>query len=107
MDSVITLDEATLFDLFFQYLWEIQVFPLLKGISPEDRQRENIPFIQFVLVFLMKTIGSIPKMEPVHDLLLTVELLMGICGFNAYHVRNGSCARGVAMRRTPAPFKLV
>jgi hypothetical protein len=103
MDSVFTLDEATLFDFFFQYLREIQVFPLLQGITPRDQQRELIPFIQFILVFLMKIIGSIPKMEPVHDLLLTDELLMGICGFNGYQVRNGSCARGTKLRTTPAP----
>lgn len=103
MDSVFTLDEATLFDFFFHYLREIQVFPLLEGITPRDRQREHIPFIQFILVFLMKIIGSIPKMEPLHDLLLTDELLMGICGFNAYQVRNGSCKRGVQLRTTPLP----
>ena len=103
MDSVFTLDEATLFDFFFQYLREIQVFPLLQAITPKDQQRELIPFIQFILVFLMKIIGSIPEMEPVHELLLTDELLMGICGFNGYQVRNGSCARGTELRTTPAP----
>lgn len=103
MDSVFTLDEATLFDFFFHYLREIQVFPLLEAITPKGQQREHIPFIQFILVFLMKTIGSIPKMEPVHELLLTDELLMGICGFNGYQVRNGSCSRGIGLRTTPAP----
>ena len=103
MDSVFTLDEATLFDFFFQYLREIQVFPLLQAITTKDQQRELIPFIQFILVFLMKIIGSIPEMEPVHELLLTDELLMGICGFNGYQVRNGSCARGTKLRTTPAP----
>ena len=29
MDTVYTLDEATLFDFFFHYLREIEVFPLL------------------------------------------------------------------------------
>jgi hypothetical protein len=103
MDSVFTLDEATLFDFFFQYLREIQVFPLLECITPKDQQREHIPFIQFILLFLMKIIGSIPKMEPVDELLLTDELLMGICGFNGYQVRNGSCKRGIKLRTTPAP----
>jgi hypothetical protein len=51
----------------------------------------------------MKTIASIPKMEPVHELLLTDELLMGICGFNGYQVRNGSCERGVKLRKMPPP----
>jgi Transposase DDE domain len=103
MDSVFTLDEATLFDFFFHYLHEIHLFPFLEEITPKDQQREHIPFIQFILVFLMRIIGSIPKMEQVHELLLTDELLMGICGFNGYQVRNGSCARGIRLRTTPLP----
>ncbi len=103
MDSVFTLDEATLFDFFFHYLREIQVFPFLQEITPKEQQREHIPFIQFILVFLMKVIGSIAKMEQTQDLLLTDELLMGLCGFNAYEVRNGSCKRGLKLRNTPVP----
>jgi len=67
MDTVYTLDEATLFDFFFHYLREIEVFPLLEELDPETQQRENIPFLQFVLIYLMKVIGSIPKTEPVWE----------------------------------------
>jgi hypothetical protein len=103
MDTVYTLDEATLFDFFFHYLREIDVFPLLEELDPETQKRENIPFLQFVLVYLMRVIGSIPKMEPVWELLLTDELLMGLCGFNAYQVKNGSCERGTKLRKGPMP----
>jgi len=103
MDTVYTLDEATLFDFFFHYLREIEVFPLLEELDPETQKRENLPFLQFVLVYLMKVIGSIPKMEPVWELLLTDELLMGLCGFNAYQVKNGSCDRGTKLRKSPVP----
>ena len=103
MDTVYTLDEATLFDFFFHYLREIEVFPLLEELDPETQERENIPFLQFVLVYLMRVIGSIPKMEPVWELLLTDELLMGLCGFNAYQVKNGSCDRGTKLRKAPMP----
>jgi hypothetical protein len=103
MDTVYTLDEATLFDFFFHYLREIEVFPLLEELDPETQKRENIPFLQFILVYLMKVIGSIPKMEPVWELLLTDELLMGLCGFNAYQVKNGSCERGTKLRKSPMP----
>ncbi len=103
MDTVYTLDEATLFDFFFHYLREIEVFPLLEDLDSQTRQRESLPFLQFVLVYLMKVIGSIPKMEPVWELLLTDELLMGLCGFNAYQVKNGSCERGTKLRKRPMP----
>jgi len=103
MDTVYTLDEATLFDFFFHYLREIEVFPLLDNLDPQTQERQNLPFVQLVLIFLMKVIGAIPKMEPVWELLLTDELLMSLCGFNAYQVKNGSCERGTKLRKTPMP----
>ena len=39
MDSVYTLDEATLFDFFFHYLREIEVFPLLENLHPQNGPR--------------------------------------------------------------------
>ena len=51
----------------------------------------------------MKVVGSIKTMEEVSDLLLTDELMMSICGFNAYQVKNGNCKRGMKLRRTPIP----
>jgi len=51
----------------------------------------------------MKVAGSIKTMEETNDLLLSDELLMSMCGFNAYQVRNGSCQRGVKLRTTPIP----
>jgi len=63
MDTVYTPDETTLFDFFFHYLREIEVFPLLEELDPDTQKRENIPFLQFILVYLMKVAGSIPKME--------------------------------------------
>ena len=103
MDVVYAMDEATLFDSFFNYLREIEAFPFLQDLDPEKQQRKNVPFIQLVLVFLMKVVGSIKTMEEVSDLLLTDELLMSMCGFNAYQVKKGSCERGVKLRKTPIP----
>jgi len=51
----------------------------------------------------MKVVGSIKTMEEVSDLLLTDELLMSMCGFNAYQVKNGGCNRGTKLRKTPIP----
>jgi len=103
MDVVYAMDEATLFDSFFTYLQEIEVFPLLEHLDPHNQQRRNVSFIQLVLVLLMKTVGSIKTMDEISDLLLTDELLMAMCGFNAYQVRHGSCERGVKLRTTPMP----
>jgi len=103
MDVVYAMDEATLFDSFFNYLQEIKVFPHLEHLNPQKQQRKNVPFFQIVLVFLMKVIGSIKTMDEISDLLLTDELLMTMCGFNAHQVKNGSCGRGTKLRKTPMP----
>ncbi|MGD9131984.1 MAG: transposase [Candidatus Bathyarchaeota archaeon] len=97
------MDEATLFDSFFNYLREIDVFPLLENLNPQKQKRKNIPFLQLLLVFLMKVVGSIKTIDEISDLLLTDELLMSMCGFNAHQVKNGSCERGIKLRKTPPP----
>ena len=103
MDVVYAMDEATLFDSFFNYLQDIEVFPLLERLDPKNQRRKNVPFSQILLVFLMKVVGSIKKMDQMTDLLLTDELLMNMCGFNAYQVKNGSCKRGEKLRKTFIP----
>lgn len=103
MDVVYAMDEATLFDSFFNYLQEIDVFPHLEHLDPQKQRRKNVTFFQITLVFLMKVIGSIKAMDEINDLLLTDELLMSMCGFNAYQVRNGSCQRGVKLSKNPMP----
>lgn len=103
MDVVYAMDEATLFDSFFNYLREIDVFPLLEHLDPQNQQRKNVPFLQLLLVFLMKVVGSIKTIDEIGDLLLTDELLMSMCGFNAHQVRHGSCDRGTKLRKTPPP----
>ena len=40
MDVVYAMDEATLFDSFFNYLQEIQVFPLLENLDPQNKEEK-------------------------------------------------------------------
>jgi len=103
MNTVYAMDEATLFDSFFNYLQEIGVFPFLENLDPNKQKRNNVNFFQILLVFLMKITGSIKMMDQMDDLLLSDELLMAMCGFNAYQVRKGSCARGVKLRKEQPP----
>lgn len=103
MDVVYAMDEATLFDSFFNYLQEIKVFPDLEQLNPQKQRSKNVPFFQIVLVFLMKVVGSIKTIDEISDLLLTDELLMSMCGFNAHQVKAGSCDRGTKLRKTPMP----
>ncbi len=104
MDIVYAMDEATLFDSFFNYLQEIDVFDLLEHLDPQKQKRKNIPFFTITLVFLMKVVGAIKTIDETSALLLTDELLMRMCGFNAYQVKNGSCEReGLNFAKRTAP----
>ncbi|MEA3223455.1 MAG: hypothetical protein U9P49_09885 [Thermodesulfobacteriota bacterium] len=71
---VYAMDEATLFDSFFNYLQEIEVFPLLEHLDPQRQRRKNVSFIQMTIVFLMKVVGSIKTIDEMSDLLLTDEI---------------------------------
>ena len=44
---VYAMDEATLFDSFFNYLQEIKVFPHLEQLDPQKQRRKNVPFVAF------------------------------------------------------------
>jgi len=68
------------------YLQEIKVFPHLEQLDPQKQQRKNVPFFQIVLIFLMKVVGFIKIIDEIRDLLLTDELFMSICGFNAHQL---------------------
>ena len=51
----------------------------------------------------MKVVGFIKTIDEIRDLLLTDELFMSICGFNAHQIKNGSCDQGTKLRKTPSP----
>jgi len=65
MDMVYAMDEAALFDSFFNYLQKIKVFPHLEQLDPQKQQRKNVPFFQIVLVLLMKVVGSIKTIDEI------------------------------------------
>jgi hypothetical protein len=68
----------------------------LEQLDPQKQRRKNIPFIQLVLVFLMKVVGSIKTIDEISDLLLTDELLMSpACGTD--------CLCGPALRDFSIP----
>jgi hypothetical protein len=101
MDRIYPLSEAAFFDEFFHYLREIEFWPLLEGLDPQDRRGALYPFIRFVLATIMRCVGGVESMLATHDVLLTDEALMGLIGFNAAQVQQGSNDRGVSRRTKP------
>lgn len=105
LDRVHALNEVAFFDELFHYFREIGVWPLLEALDPEDRIGPLYPFLRFVLFTMMRCVGGVQSMLATHDVLLTDEALMGLLGFNAVQVREGSTQRGVDRRTDPIDIR--
>ena len=105
MDQVYPLNEAAFFDELFHYLREIGAWELLEELDPKSREGALYPFLQFVLFTIMRCVGGVQSMLATRDVLLTDEALMGVLGFNAAQVRDGSNERGLSRRTKPVEIR--
>jgi hypothetical protein len=107
VDGVYRLDEGAVLDDFFHFLEAIGVMPLLEQVHGVALQREILPFVQYVLLYGLKTLFGIESMNALPPLLFSDEALMQLVGFNAQQVRQGICQRGATKRqgeRSPGPI---
>jgi Transposase DDE domain len=101
VDGVYQLDEGALLDDFFYFLHELGVVDLLSNVQGTAVQRKMVPFVQYVLLYSLKTLFGIESMNALPALLFSDEALMRLVGFNAQQVRHGVCQRGAAQRQGP------
>jgi hypothetical protein len=101
VDGVYQLDAGALLDDFFYFLQELGVGDWLGDIPGTAVQREMVPFVQYVLLYSLKTLLGIESMHALPALLFSDEPLMRLVGFNAHQVRHGVCQRGAARRQEP------
>jgi hypothetical protein len=107
VDGVYRLDEGALLDDFFHFLRAIGVMSLLEEAHGSAIQREMVPFVQYVLLYGLKTLFGIESIHALPRLLFSDEALMQLVGFNAQQVRQGICQRGATKRqgeRRPGPI---
>ena len=107
VDGVYRLDEGAVLDDFFHFLQAIGVMALLEQAYGTAIQREMLPFIQYVLLYGLKTLFGIESINALPSLLFSNEALLQLVGFNAQQVRNGMCRRGATTRqaeREPGPI---
>jgi len=107
VDGVYRLDEGAVLDDFFHFLQSIGVMPLLEQVQGAALQREMLPFVQYVLLYGLKTLFGIESMHALPPLLFSDEAVMQLVGFNAQQVRQGICQRGATKRqgkRSPGPI---
>jgi len=105
MDRIYPLSEAAFFDDLFHYIDEIGAWSLFEGLDPKDREGPLYPFIQFVLMTIMRCVGGVESMLATREVLLTDEALMGLLGFNAAQVQQGSNDRGLSRRTKPVEIR--
>jgi hypothetical protein len=107
VDGVYRLDEGAVLDEFFHFLQALGVMALLEEVHGAAIEREMVPYVQYVLLYGLKTLFGIESMHALPALLFSDEALMQLVGFNAQHVRQGMCQRGAAKRqgeRMPGPI---
>jgi len=107
VDGVYRLDEGAVLDEFFHFLQSTGVMLLLEQVHGVAVQREMVPYVQYVLLYGLKTLFGIESMNALPPLLLSDEALMQLVGFNAQQVRQGICQRGATQRqgeRSPGPI---
>src|SRR5215475_1785772 len=107
VDGVYRLDEGAVLDDFFHCLRATGVMTLLEEAHGAAIQREMVPFVQYVLLYGLKTLFGIESINALPHLLFSDEALMQLVGFNAQQVRQGLCQCGATTRqvdRAPGGF---
>jgi len=99
IDGMYTLDEAGLLDAFYHFLDDSGFLNLIAGVKLPGVKRVLLPVLQFVLLYLLKTLYGIASMNALPPLLFSNVALMRLIGFNAHQVGHGLTRRGDARRR--------
>jgi hypothetical protein len=99
VDGVYRLDEGAVLDDFFHFLDQVGVKALLEEVRGAAIQRAMLPFVQYVLLYGLKTLFGIERINALPALLFSDEALMQLVGFNAQQVRDGVCQRGTTKRQ--------
>jgi Transposase DDE domain len=99
IDGVYRLDKGAVLDDFFHFLQAIGVMSLLEEAHGTAIQREMVPFVQYVLLYGLKTLFGIESINALSSLLFSDEALMQLVGFNAQQVRQGIYQRGATKRQ--------
>lgn len=99
LDGVHPLGEVGLLDEFFHFLGVSRVLPLLGNLDLPPIKHAFVPVIQFVGLYLLKTLLGIESMNALPVLLFSNEAAMALIGFNASQVANGLTKRGDDKRK--------
>lgn len=94
LDGIYGLEETGLLDEFYGFVEQIGALELLKRIEPMGIKRVMVPFIQYVLLYVLKILFGVGSMHALPVLLFSNTAAMQWVGFNAHQIKNGICNRG-------------
>jgi len=103
VDGVYRLDTGAVLDDFFHFLRALGVMALLEQLRGTATDRVMVPFVQYALLYGLKTLFGIERIKALPALLCSDEALMRLVGFNAQQVRQGVCQRGRTTRQGERP----
>jgi hypothetical protein len=98
-DGVYQLDEGAFLDALFYFLDGLGIIDLLGAVKGIAVQRQMVPSVQYILLYRLKTLLGIERMNALPALLFSDTPLMRLVGFNAHPVWQGVCQRGAAQRQ--------
>jgi hypothetical protein len=107
VDGVYRLEAGALLDACCHVLQAIGVMALLAQVHGAAMHREMVPVVQYRLLYGVKTLCGMKRINALPRLLCSDEALMPLVGFKAQQVRQGVCRRGAAKRqraRSPGPI---
>jgi hypothetical protein len=91
------------------FLHAIGLMGLLEQVHGANIQPVMLPFVQYILLYGLKTLFVMASINALLSLLFSDEVLMQLVGFSAPKIRRGICWRGAAKRqneRLPRPISL-
>lgn len=100
LDAVYPLGEVGLLDEFFHFLENQGLLAEFATLPLPSVERVFLPVIQFVLLYLLKTVLGIESMNALPALLFSNVAAMTLIGFNAHQVAEGFTRRGDDKRKT-------
>jgi hypothetical protein len=94
LDGVYPLGDVGLLDEFYHFLETSGVLAEFSELKLTTVKRVFVPVIQFVQLYLLKTLLGIESMNALPALLFSNVAAMKVIGFNAHQIANGVTQRG-------------
>jgi len=99
IDAIYGLEEGAALDRFWGFISWLGVDKLLASIKGEGIKRVMVSMVQFVVLYLLKTVYGVPSVEALPALLFCSEAAMRLAGFNGHQVSDGVSQRSQYKRK--------